>query len=205
MCYSYRTSIISYALGMMAACFAFYSKQYIGGMLVLFYCQIQLSEAIIWKGIDDNNLSLNKFGTDLGKYTIPSHVFAVGLGILVYAISKNNVHFHDWIPLIIGILFYICIVAYYPNMSEYTFPLNQNRSCQNNSNRLQWPYKPEKWYPYASILICIFLYMYHENKWIFGLSITYIISFLFYNSTTSVGTFWCLASALLAPLIVIYR
>ena len=75
MCYSFRTSIFSYTMGISAAIFALSTRQYILGMLILSYCQIQLAEAIIWRGIDTDNKSLNKAGTDYAKYTLPSHLF----------------------------------------------------------------------------------------------------------------------------------
>ena len=83
MCYSYRTSLIAYTIVMLSAFFALYTGQYIIGMLILFYGQIQLSEALIWKGLDNDNMTLNKMATNYGKYTLPSHLFAIGLGILV--------------------------------------------------------------------------------------------------------------------------
>ena len=62
MCYDFKTSIISYSLGMIAAIFALCTRQYILGMLILFYVQMQLSEALIWKGLDSqpDNKILNK-------------------------------------------------------------------------------------------------------------------------------------------------
>ena len=205
MCYSYRTSIFSYTLGMFSAFFAFYTKQYIMGMLILFYCQIQLSEAFIWKGIDDGNMTLNKFGTAYGKYTIPSHVFAVGLGIWILTQHK--------IPMVIGILFYLFILFYFyrEDMPDHTYPLDKNcviRECQNNNNRLQWPYHPEKWYKYACILIFLFIYLYTPTTgqkvvYIGGLLLTYLLSYLFYrNNTKSISSVWCFSSAIAAPIIV---
>ncbi|NDE11875.1 MAG: hypothetical protein EBZ95_15155, partial [Chitinophagia bacterium] len=73
MCYDVKTSIISYSSGMVAAIFALCTRQYILGMLILFYSQMQLAEALIWKGIDTNNKSLNKIGTSYGKYFLASH------------------------------------------------------------------------------------------------------------------------------------
>ena len=206
MCYSYRTSILSYTLGMFSAFFAFYTKQYIMGMLILFYCQIQLSEAFIWKGIDDNNLSLNKFGTAYGKYTIPSHVFAVGLGI--WLLTGRTV------PLLIGLLFYLCVVLYFyrEDMPDHTYPLDKNcvvRECQNNNNRLQWPYRPEKWYMYGTFLIFLFIYLYAPTTsqkviYIGSLSLTYMLSYLFYlKNTKSLSSIWCFLSAIAAPIIVL--
>ena len=79
MCYSQTTSIISYTVGMLSAIFAFFTGQYVLGMLVLFYSQMQLSELMIWKGIDDGDIGLDGKGTAYGKYLLPTHNIAGGL------------------------------------------------------------------------------------------------------------------------------
>ena len=53
MCYSFQASIISYTLGMFSALFALSTNQIIIGFFILAYAQIQIAEAIIWKGIDN--------------------------------------------------------------------------------------------------------------------------------------------------------
>ena len=158
MCYDVKTSIISYSLGMVAAIFALCTRQYILGMLILFYTQMQLAEALIWKGIDTNNKSLNKIGTSYGKYFLASHNIAIGLGILINAYSKNKkLYLKDYIPLIIGIVFFLVILIVYKTVKSknVTYPANRDKSCRNNNNRLIWPY-PVSWYT-ASTIISIIL------------------------------------------------
>jgi len=70
MCYSFKTSIVSYTVGMVSGLFALATKQWVLGMLILFYSQIQLSEAFIWHGIDTNNAQLNAAGTKYGQYLL---------------------------------------------------------------------------------------------------------------------------------------
>ena len=61
MCYNFKTSILAYSIGMASAVFAFFTRQIVLGMLILFYAQMQLSEALIWAGIDDSdNIQTNK-------------------------------------------------------------------------------------------------------------------------------------------------
>lgn len=207
MCYSYRTSLIAYTIVMLSAFFALYTGQYIIGMLILFYGQIQLSEALIWKGLDDGNTTLNKIGTNYGKYTLPSHVFAIGLGILLATKGKS------FIPLVIGIFSYITVVSFcYDNSkNELTYPLDPNckKECQNNDNRLQWPfYNGELWYGCLCIIGFIFVCMYLPAPLkimiTMILAITYLCSFLFYkNNTKSLASVWCFSSAIIAPIIVL--
>lgn len=208
MCYSYRTSLIAYTIVMLSAFFALYTGQYIIGMLILFYGQIQLSEALIWKGLDDGNTTLNKIGTNYGKYTLPSHVFAIGLGILLATKGKS------FIPIVIGIFSYITVVSFcYDNSkNKLTYPLDPNckKECQNNDNRLQWPfYNGELWYGCLCIIGFIFVCMYLPTTSLkimitMILAITYLCSFLFYkNNTKSLASVWCFSSAITAPIIVL--
>jgi hypothetical protein len=82
------------------------------------------------------------------------------------------------------------------------------RECQNNENRLQWPFKDE-WY-ILQIIIIFGLFIYYDpympyQKTIilclfFGL--TYIISKLTYQ--WSYSSIWCFLSAVLSPLLVLF-
>jgi hypothetical protein len=213
MCYSLRTSLISYALGMSSAVFALCTKQYILGMLILFYCQMQASEAMIWKGIDDNNVPLNKGGTKYGQYLLPSHLFAVGLGYLLaeYFVQKKAIKPHHFVPVLVGLIFYFVIIFGPYRTEKYedvTYPADKNckdKSCQNNGNRLQWPY-PHSWYVYGYILCIIFTIICVKPFWskiyISALfTISFILSCLIYPK--SVGSFWCFSAAIIAPLLVI--
>ena len=162
MCYSVSTSIISYTVGMLSAIFALFTGQYILGMLILFYVQIQMSELIIWKGIDDDNISLNKTGTMYGKYLLPTHNIAIGLGIILAVyMSGEKFKTQDFLPLVVGIVFYIYIIlfVYSPQDSDTTYPVDQSckdKSCQNNKNRLKWSY-PTSWYIYGFLISLLFL------------------------------------------------
>jgi len=84
MCYNLQTSIVSFIFAMTSGIVAIYLKQYILGILILCYGQMQLSEVLIWKGINDNNSYLNRLGTAYGKYLLPAHNLAIGLGIYLH-------------------------------------------------------------------------------------------------------------------------
>ena len=91
MCYNLTTSIVSFISVTMSGIIAIYIKQPILGCIMLAYGLMQFSEIIIWKGIDTNNKNLNKIGTSIGKYTLPSHNIALGIGVLIaYWSSRNN-------------------------------------------------------------------------------------------------------------------
>ena len=200
MCYSVTTSIVSYTIGIGSAMVALYTRQYVLGMLILCYCQIQLAEAVIWRGIDTDNLSLNRYGTRYAKYTLPAHLLAAGVGVWM-ATGKQ-------LPLLIGLIFYVGIVGYYQYDSNdgLSFPPNRDcmkRECQSNENRLKWPFQ-DKWYMIqtAILFIVFFMYLPRRNAIVLStfFSITFIISKLMYSWTAS--SIWCFLSAILAPVLV---
>ena len=213
MCFSFNTSIISFTLGILAVIFAFTTRQYILGTLILFYAQMQLSEAMIWKGIDTNNKKLNQIGTIYGKYTLPTHNIAIGIGILlsIFILRKRKLFIKDIIPLIMGIIFFISIIYFYYYKKSYlneTYPLDktcQTKTCQNNGNRLQWPY-PHGWYmwSYGISLILLFIYIKPLNTKIF-LTIIFTLTLFLTKiiAPNTIGSVWCFLTAILAPIIVI--
>jgi len=215
MCYSFRTSLISYSLGIISGIFALCTRQIVLGTLILAYSQMQLAELMIWKGIDDNNISLNKTGTSFGKYLLATHNIAIGLGIIVslIVISKKKVNFIDFLPLIIGIVFFLFIVFYYYLPKKYpdiTLPLDPkcidtSNKCQNPNNRLKWPW-PHGWYLMSYLISVILMIVYikpvYTKIWlafIFSASFAFMAIF----RPTVVGSLWCFSTAILAPLIVI--
>lgn len=213
MCFSFRTSLVSYTLGMLSAAFAIYTGQWMLGILVLFYSQMQLAEAFIWKGIDENNLKLNRIGTSYGKYLLPTHNFAIGLGLIfsVLLIQKRSLVLRDFIPLVIGIIFYGIIVLLYAHTKskDVTFPANQcssnPRECQNWGNRLRWPF-PHRWYVASYIISLILLFTFYDGSSRSKIFLLISFSVLFAGTALitphSVGSAWCFSTAIAAPLIV---
>jgi len=215
MCFSFQTSILSYSLGMIASLAAIATRQYVLGVLILFYCQIQLSEALIWRGIDTKNPDLNVMGTRYGKYMLPTHNIAIGLGILLaYMILQRKpkdplITWRVVAPLIIGILFYgIVLLIYSQTPSDsMTFPLRpcEQRSCQNPSNRLKWPFWIF-WYIFSFIISIILMLVYipERSSGVFlggTFTLIYLSSYVFFRQ--SLSSLFCFLSAVMAPFLVI--
>lgn len=212
MCYNFKTSIISFSIGLISAILAFLWKMPIIGTLILFYCQMQLAEAIIWRGIDTNNTNLNKIGTSYAKYSLPSHNIGISLGILlsIIWIQKKKLKINSFIPLFISILFYLVVLYIYKNDSNKdseTFPANKctTRDCGNPTNRLNWKF-PHRWYIFSVIISFVFIFVYANplscKLFISGmLLLTFLLSSLIYPN--QVGSVWCFAAAITAPIIVI--
>jgi hypothetical protein len=199
-------------MGMMASIAALSTRQYMLGMLILAYCQIQLAEAMIWRGIDTSQPSLNRLGTLYAKYTLPLHLLFVGLGVVMSTDTK-----YKYIPLLLGILFYAGVVWFYyddssikdwvkPSERDVSFPANRacmKRECQNNENRLQWPFD-DQWYILQTFLMYLVFFIYLPSKQSLILftffTTTFVTSKMMYTWSTS--SIWCFLSAILAPLLV---
>jgi len=125
---------------MISGIVALFIEEYVIGMLILSYCQIQLAEAIIWKGIDTDNKNLNKTGTLYAKYTLPFHLLAAGIGIMITPLILNKENKENRenrkiiIPFIIGLLFYIGIIIF------YSFPNSIKQNMKDAKDGLSYPY-----------------------------------------------------------------
>ena len=213
MCYNLTTSIVSFISVTMSGIIAIYIKQPILGCIMLAYGLMQFSEIIIWKGIDTNNKNLNKIGTSIGKYTLPSHNIALGIGVLIaYWSSRNNPKY--WIPLIVGILFYLAIIIIYSKIKDKNNGLtkacnypNDDDSCTEKSARLEWPYV-QYWYNISFVISCIIFIIYIRpmvpNSIIIILyfSLTYMLT-TFIGKRHIIGSYWCWMSAAFAPILVV--
>lgn len=213
MCFSVKTSIISYVIGLIAAAFAFGTRQMVLGCLILAYAQMQLSEAFIWRGIDTQNRAMNRAGTNYGKYLLPIHNIAIGAGILlsVWFFSGRGLRFTDFIPLIVGVVFYGCVMLRYRYAKPHpklTFPKGGEGGadrCQNPGNRLVWPF-PHRWYLISYAISVVLFIMYvkpfqSKATMITFFSATLLAAGLIYP--TSIGSVWCWSTSFVAPIIVL--
>jgi hypothetical protein len=162
---------------------------------------MQLSEAIIWKGIDSNIELLNKIGTVYGKYLLPTHLIAVGLGILFYLPR-------DYRPVLIGIIFYMYVLFLYwrTDSPTLTFPeCKQYRQCGDSRGRLVWPF-PHDWYITLFLIIIVIAIYYIKPIKSRLLLLTFFISTLIITwiiKLRNTGSLWCFVTAILAPILVI--
>ena len=213
MCFSVRTSILSYTLGMLSAGFAFWTGRIMLGCLTLFYSQMQLAEAIIWSGIDSDNLNRNRTGTAYAKYSLPTHNIALGLGLIFTAllVEKRSLMLRDFVPLVVGLIFYGAVMILYSRTpsADVTFPANQcstvPRDCQNWGNRLRWPF-PHQWYSYSYLISLVILFLFYDGPMSSKVFLLVTFSVLLLGTAIaaprSVGSIWCFSTAIMAPFIV---
>ena len=203
MCFNLETSVVTFLSGLISGIVALFYKQYILGSLILCYSLMQLSEIFIWYGIENENKELNKLGTAIGKYSLPAHNIAIGLGI--YAATG------EYTPLLIGIAFYlyILLVVYSRNedISNTTEIGCKENECNKFSGKLKWPYD-HSWYFHGFVISMILCFIY--VKPFFPVSV-FIISFFtlsaliifLINYNNAYGSFWCWSTAISAPLLVL--
>lgn len=205
MCYSVRSSIISYLIAMISGIIAIYNGIYALGLFIIAYSQIQLHELIIWYSLDTNNEKLNKFGTSLGKYMLPMHNIGLSIGILlsVMYVEKRKVILKDLYPLIMSIVFYLIItIIVYPNtpMGDTT---NSQYPGRCDKGRLNWPY-PSTWYIF-SYFLSIFILLQYNNSIKSKLAIllyTFILVLSFIVDKKHTPTLWCFSAAIISPIVV---
>ena len=140
------------------------------------------------------------------------------MGVLIVALisikkgKQTKLEMKDWLPIIIGIVFFLLVIQCYykqsSNHEPYTFPENKNcmkRECQNNQNRLVWPF-PDTWYVASYVISLIFLYLYgHNNTSSIFLSLAFTITWIVSKTIYPVArsSVWCFSAAILAPIIVL--
>ena len=207
MCFDFKTSVVTSTIGIASASAAFYLKQPILGSLILCYSLMQFSEVLIWKGINDKNDNLNRLGTNIGKWTLPAHNIAIGIGILIAYNDVSEVKY--WIPLMVGLVFYAIVVL------VYYLPIKKNqlsKSCTSNKKcgfgaRLSWGY-PSSWYTFGFIISLIIMCFYVEplnpSAIIIGtfFAVTYLGTYFISRINNTFGSLWCWSTAILAPVLV---
>jgi len=212
MCYNIQTSIVSFVVVTICGVIALRLKQPVLGCLMLAYGLMQLSEVIIWRGVDTNNETLNRVGTTLGKYTLPSHNIAIGVGVLIayWASRKNPIY---WIPITIGVIFYIGVMINYAVKKDVNNGITKacklpedKDECTKNSARLEWPY-PHSWYALSMFISVVVALSYvrplsRASVIVLFFVITFIGTALL-GKRQVLGSYWCWAAAALAPVVLI--
>tara|TARA_E500000178_G_C17018749_1_gene754296 strand:+ start:1865 stop:2497 length:633 start_codon:yes stop_codon:yes gene_type:complete len=203
MCFSFELSIFTFSIAILSGLTALFLKQYILGILILCYAQIQFSEILIWYALNNNNNKINKIGTQYGKFLLPAHNIAIGLGI--YFTSGQI------LPLLIGLVFYISIIIYYnvncdcDEITKLPECKSSGKKCDKFAGKLQWPY-PHDWYLISFIITTLLLFIYVKP---FNISLLIVLFYWFFyvitwfiNFYNAYGSYWCWIMALTTPIIV---
>ncbi len=202
MCYSFRSSIITFSIAMLTVFFMYMRQTKIDKFLaplIFTYGFMQLAEAFMWYDIKCGKI--NKIGTYLAYYALVFQVLAIGIGI--YLIEKSM------LGIIIGLLFFIYFFITMPKMKC-------SKPMTKGFPHMQWGFD---WYRlvfiyYVSTFMILFstkinkIYKFIIIFWFF---LSYLYFFikqigikkffrLYYDiSETSIGTNWCHFASISAP------
>lgn len=231
MCYSFEHSLVAFlsvticgsialALPTRGGNPSWALHQPILGSLMLCYGLMQVSEMLIWRGIDTDTPALNRAGTAVGKYTLCAHNVALGIGVLIAYWSKSDSElpfgkrYMIWAPLVAGILFYAGVMVNYalvPDESDTTPACDYDKNkkdnnCTKNSARLQWPF-PHTYYGVSYAISLLILMTYVRPLWPNGALVAFFYTFSFIvtfvlGKTQVQGSYWCWAAAAFAPLLL---
>ena len=225
MCYSFELSLVAFIAvtisGTVAVGLPGRLRQPILGSLMLCYGLMQVSEMLIWHGVRTGNASINRAGTLVGKYTLPAHNIAIGIGVLVayWHADRSQLPLGGhwsmrWAPLVAGLLFYAGAMVNYalvPDTSDTTPVCRLDRAedtdrCTKNSARLQWPFT-HRYYAVSYALSFALLLLYVKPLWPNGALITFFYTFSWIvtfalGKIPVQGSFWCWAAAIFAPLLL---
>ena len=83
MCYNAKASVLAAIIGIVSACVAFSLKEWVMGSLILIYSLLQVSEFLLWRGLDTRSVDLNRQGTWVASTTLRLHAIVVLVVLLV--------------------------------------------------------------------------------------------------------------------------
>ena len=147
-----------------------------------------------------------------GKYTLPIHNLAIGIGILIaYRKKLNEIKY--WIPAIVGLVFYLSVILYSYADEDNEKMITQEcdeeeapKKCRKGSAKLMWPFD-HSWYGLSYLISLIFLFIYVNPtcSMVTGavyFSITWMVTG-YLGKVDVVGSFWCWSTSFFAPLLIL--
>ena len=205
MCYNAKASALAATIGILSACVAFSLKEWVVGGLILIYSFMQVSEFLIWRGLDTGSVDLNRRGTWLASTTLRLHAIVVLVVLLVvkWKSLESNRRF-----ALVGLL----VAALFVSGKTGSTPgsLTTEPGCAQGC-RLDWKFGRGWGYP-LQILIMGLALLIGAPRLIGPVAVFYGAAVLFTLILAAVdpeptfrpGTVWCFFTALFAPLLVGY-
>ena len=87
MCYDAKTSALAATIGILSAVVAFNLKEWVVGSFILVYSLMQVSEFLIWRGLDAKSTDLNQKGTWLASTKLRIHAIVIILVLFWYTFA----------------------------------------------------------------------------------------------------------------------
>jgi len=195
MCINSNISLLSYVIGLSSSIILYLRNYKIEGLLYGYISQMQLIEYLLWN--NNKNNQINKLITYIGIFFTHTQPIFLYLILLYYNTLSNDIH------LIILIYIIYLFIYFYKNLNL----LGKSTTGIPNKKELQWSIQygiNNHYYFIFTItlaLLCIRGMKKHNYLNAIILTIGFIISYIKYMKTKSVGTMWCLYSAY-APLLL---
>lgn len=204
MCFDQPSSLAAFSIGLASAYAAFVYGYTVLSVLLFIVALMQLSEFLIWRGIDNHDVSQNRAGTALARTTLGLHALAVCIAVFVFALPTQQWRRYGLVVCtILSIVMYGLIV-------DTPYGLTTYAGCASGC-RLRWTFLVHN-YVYSCIVATLFTALVLSK--IHGLQTLCI--FLFYILTLAgaivtskpgrlweaISTSWCYASSFGSPLLV---
>ena len=203
MCFNAEVSITTYTIGVLGCIYLLYNKYTPESIFLLWVIHMQLIEFFLWKNQPCNNM--NKKIGKIGM--IVNNLEPIILWLAIIYFSKKKLP--NWMHVVMGsfILFTL-----YISYNSYT-----RDSCtvvtDDSSPHLNWLWNNEgnfnEIYYLFFLIVCILLaifgltYGYHMAM---ILLISYLLSYIIYVKSKSLGSMWCFFAAFVPLLIpTIYK
>ncbi len=208
MCYNAKASALAATIGIVSAFVAFSLKEWVIGSLILIYSLVQVSEFLIWRGLDTGSVNLNRQGTWIASTTLRFHAIVVLLVLLAVSWTRLEAQPNRRLALILLLL--MAIFSWWKTTSTAAAPLTTKPGCAKGC-RLNWKFGKE----YSiQVLIIGLAILIGAPRLIIPMAVFYSIALLLAlilaaidpKTTFKMGiyTVWCFFAAIFAPLFVGY-
>ena len=208
MCYDAKTSALAATIGILSAVVAFNLKEWVIGSLSLVYSLMQVSEFLIWRGLDTKSIDLNRKGTWFAATTLRIHAVVVLLVLL--AVSWKRLEAQPTRRFALIILLVIALFGWWKTTSNASASLTTDPGCAKGC-RLNWKF--EGGYPLQILIIGVAILIGAPRLIVpmlifFGGSILMALMLSNVNPKatfkTTVSTVWCIFTAIFSPIFVAY-
>ena len=206
MCYDAKTSALAATIGILSAVVAFNLKEWVVGSFILVYSLMQVSEFLIWRGLDAKSTDLNQKGTWLASTTLRIHAIVIILVLLAVSWKRLETQPHRRLALIA--LLVIALFGWWKSTSNASASLTTVPGCPKGC-RLNWKF--ESGYPLQILIMGVAILIGAPRLILpmaifFGGTILLALTLGAVNSKDDLrlGTVWCLFTAIFAPFLVGY-
>ena len=204
MCFNQPSSLAALAVGLASAYAAFAYHYTVLSVLIFIVALMQLSEFLIWRGLDTDDKTLNRAGTALARTTLGLHGLAICIAVLTFAMPAQRWRRYGLV------LCTLVAIAMYGLTVDAPYGQTTQAGCASGC-RLKWGFLVHP-YSYNTIYAVIFLALLLSRV----PPLQTLCIFLFYSLTwvaalataekgrlwEAMSTSWCYASSFGSPLLV---